>query len=270
MNPAPDKRQFEAQFERNLNVTGPVTLDVSLRAGRLRVRRGEDGVVAIRGVFRARPSILSWSNPEELVQRLASNPPVEQDGNRIGIGDVFGQWVLRRAYFLLEVTAPADTRIRAVVDSADLRIEGINGPVDCETESGEIQIASIQSEVSAATDAGSIHTRDVAGSIDVRTDSGGIEALQIGKGIDATTDSGTIRLSQTSAAPVYARSDSGGVSLKVAEGAGYTVRLRTDSGRIETPEMMRTGSSRDEIEGVIRGGGSLVKIETDSGDIEIA
>ncbi len=262
-------RRAEAQFERTLSVTGPVTLDVSTKSGVIRIRRGPDGCVAIRGVLRAHPALFSWSHPEEQVQHLASNPPVRQDGNTIQIGDVADRWLLRRVHFLVEITAPADTRVRAFGDSAGLRVEGINGPVDCETDSGEIQIAGVHAEVSAWSDSGEIYLRQVAGPVDVRTDSGKIDALEIGGDIDAHTDSGSIRVSQTAAAPVYARSDSGRISVKLAESGGYTIGVRTDCGRIEIPEITRARSSGREMEGAIRGGGAAVYLETDSGDIEV-
>ena len=260
----------EAQFECKLNVTGPVTLDVSVRSGVVRVRRGEDGSVTIRGVVRAHASIFSWSHPEERVLQLAAQPPVRQTGNTIEIGDVADRWLLRRVHLLVDITTPSETRLRALGDSADLRVEGVHGPVDCETDSGEIQITGIQSQVSASSDSGAIRICEVSGSIDTRSDSGDIEALQIGGGIDAHTDSGNIRLSQTSVAPVYAHSDSGRISMKLADCGGYTIRVSTDSGRVEVPEMSQARSSGREMGGVIRGGGSVVAIETDSGDIEIA
>src|SRR5580704_11410221 len=263
------RERTEAQFERKLSVTGPVTLDVSTRSGVVRVRRGEDGSVTIRGVFRAKASIFSWSDPEEKVQYLASNPPVQQTGNTIQIGDVSDRWLLRRVDLLVDITTPAETKVRALGDSADLRVEGIRGPVDCESDSGEIQIANINSEVSASSDSGAIHIRDVEGCIDTRSDSGEIEALQIGGGIDAHTDSGNIRLSQTVVRPVYACSDSGSISVKLAKSGGYTIRARTDNGRIEIPEMTQATSSGREVGGVVRGGGSVVAVETDSGDIDI-
>ena len=271
MNPAVGfgRERAEAHFEKKLSVTGPVTLNVSMRSGVVRVRPSDDGSVTIRGVFRAQASIFSWSHPEEQVQHLAANPPIEQTGNTIQIGDVSDRWLLRRVQLRVDILAPAETRVRALGDSADLRVEGINGPVDCETDSGEIQITGIYSEVSATSDSGAIHIREVEGSIDARTDSGEIEALQIGGGIDAHTDSGSIRLSQTIVAPVYAHSDSGRISVRLADNGGYTIRVRTDHGRVEVPEMTQARSSGPEMGGLIRGGGSVVAIETDSGDIEI-
>jgi DUF4097 and DUF4098 domain-containing protein YvlB len=170
---------------------------------------------------------------------------------------------------MVEITVPAATALRALSDSADLRVRGIDGPVECETDSGEIEIASIGSDVRASSDSGVISMYLVAGGVEASTDSGDIEALEIAGRIEARTDSGDIHVWQTAPAPVHAESDSGQVRVKLAPTGGYTVRIRTDDGRITMPEMALTEQSRRATEGLIRGGGSVVDIETDSGDIEI-
>jgi hypothetical protein len=259
----------EADFQRTLSVSGPVTLEASLRCGRIRVRRGEEQSVTVYGIVRAHPSIFSWIHPEADAERIAARPPVEQDGNIIRIGDLANRWLLRRVSLFVEITAPAETTIRALADAADVRIEGVRGPVNVETDSGEILIADIEERVSANSDSGAVSIHNIAGPIDVETDSGEIEALEIAGGIDAHSDSGRIRLSQTTAAPIYAQSDSGRVVIKLAPEGGYTIRVRTDCGQIEIPDLAPTRRSGKETEGAIRGGGSIVAVETDSGDVEI-
>jgi len=260
---------MEGTFERTLTVTGPVSLDVSANSGVIRVVRGEAGSVRIRGVLRARSSFFMWGDMSGRMRRIEANPPIEQDGNAIGIGDVTDRWLLRGINMLVEITTPADTEIRALADSGDIRIEGINGPVECETDSGEINIASIGSEVRATSDSGGIHIHLVKGPVDLRTDSGHIEALEIEGTIDANADSGNIRLWQTVVAPVCAKADSGSIRVKLASTGGYSIRARTDNGRVEVPVMTRQRLSRHELEGDVRGGGSVVDVETDSGDIEV-
>jgi DUF4097 and DUF4098 domain-containing protein YvlB len=68
---------------------------------------------------------------------------------------------------------------------------------------------------------------------------------------------------------VCAKADSGRIRVRLAKDGGYSIRTRTDNGRIEVPEMTRQRRSKHELEGDIRGGGSVVDIETDSGDIEV-
>jgi hypothetical protein len=261
---------MERTFERTLTVTGRVSLDVSAHSGVIRVLRGEAGSVKVRGVVRARSSFfITWGDLTGRMRRIEENPPIAQDGNAIGIGDVRDRWLLRGINLLLEITTPADTEVRALADSGDIRIEGIDGPVECETDSGEINIAGIGSDVRATCDSGGIHIRGVKGPVDARTDSGHIEALEVAGTIDAKTDSGDIRLSQTVVAPVCAQADSGCIRVQLAAGGGYSVRARTDNGHVDLPALTNQRSSKHEFAGDVRGGGSVVVLETDSGDIEV-
>jgi DUF4097 and DUF4098 domain-containing protein YvlB len=268
MSPATDLR--EAEFTRTLSVTGPVSIEASVRSGMIRVRRGEDGEVVIRGALRPRGSGFLWGGTEQHVQRLVTNPPIEQNGNSISIGDSVDRWSLRRVDLMVEITAPAAPALRVLSDSADLRVRGIDGPVECETDSGEIELASIGSDVKATSDSGVISMYLVSGGVEAASDSGDIEALEIAGRIEARTDSGEIHVWQTAPAPLYAQSDSGRITVKLAPAGGYTVRVRTDDGCVTMPEVALTSQSRHKTEGLIRGGGSVVEIETDSGDIEIA
>jgi hypothetical protein len=269
----PTRGRMEGAFERTLTVSGSVTLEVSANSGVIRVLKGEAGSVRIRGVLRPRSSLFAGvfmgGTPTERIRRLEACPPIAQDGNAIGVGDVTDRWLLRGINLLLEITAPADTEVRALADSGDIRIEGINGPVECETDSGAIHVAGIGSDVRASSDSGGIYVRGVKGSVDLRADSGAIEALEIEGTIDAKTDSGDIRLSQTIVKPICAQADSGRIRVQLAPEGGYSVRARTDNGRVELPVLTRQRLSRHELEGDVRGGGSVVDLETDSGDIEV-
>jgi hypothetical protein len=265
----PTRERMEGTFERTLAVTGPVSLDVSANSGVIRVLRGEAGLVRVRGVVRARSSFFIWGDLSGRMRRIESHPPIKQDGNAIGIGDVTDRWLLRGINLLLEITTPADTEVRALADSGNIRIEGIDGPVECEADSGEVNIANIGSEVRVCSDSGGIHIRGVKGSVDLRSDSGHIEALEIAGPVDAKADSGSIQVSQTVVAPICVQTDSGRVRVKLAPGGGYSIRARTDNGRVELPELTRQRLSKHELEGDVRGGGSVVDIETDSGDIEV-
>jgi hypothetical protein len=244
--------QAEGTFEAVLSLTGPATLDVAVDSGFVRVRAGDTGKVLIRGILRARRSLFGWGGVEDRIRQLESKPPVEQNGNTIRVGDVADRWLLRGVSLFLEIAVPGDTRIRALADSGDIRVEGISGPVECETDSGDILI------------------REVTGRVHAEADSGDIEALDIAGDIEATADSGDIRISQTVAAPVRAEADSGAISVKLVPGAGYNISVETDHGRITLPEMEWRARSEKEASGRIRGGGPVVDLETDSGDIDVA
>ncbi|MGA3023481.1 MAG: DUF4097 family beta strand repeat-containing protein [Bryobacteraceae bacterium] len=268
------KETAEGTFETILSVTGPATLDVAVDSGLVRVYAGDAGSVRIRGILRARRSLFGWGSVEDRIRQLEAKPPVEQNGNTVRVGDVADRWLLRGVALFLEIAVPGDTRIRALADSGDIRVQGVSGPVDCETDSGDVEVSAISADVHASSDSGSIRIRQVKGRVYASADAGDAEALDIAGDIEVSTDSGEIRISQTVAAPVRAEADSGGISVKLAPGAGYNVSLRTDHGRITVIEaegqeiVWRTRSER-EVDGRICGGGPTVDLETDSGDIDI-
>lgn len=268
----PTRERSEGSFERVLTVTGPVSLDVSATSGVIRVLRGEPGSVQIRGILRARTAMsfgVFLGGTTERIRRIEANPPIAQEGNTIAIGDVSDRWLLRRINLLLEITTPPDTEVRALADSGTIRIEGIDGPVECETDSGEINVSCIGSEVRAVSDSGGIHIQMVKGAVDARTDSGHIEALEVEGPIDAKSDSGDIRLSQKKVGPISANADAGRIRVKLADVGGYSVRVKSDNGRMDLPNLTSPRQSRHQLDGDIRGGGSVVDLETDSGDIEV-
>src|ERR1044071_6007269 len=79
----------EGSFERVLNVSGIVNLDVSTGSGSIDVRRGIGNRVEIRGRIRASDNWRrSIRDTEDVVRRLETNPPIEQSGNTIRIGRI--------------------------------------------------------------------------------------------------------------------------------------------------------------------------------------
>jgi len=195
---------------------------------------------------------------------------VQQEGNTIRIGDVTDRWLLRGIALFLEIAAPTDTKVRALSDSGDIRVQEVGGVVDCEADSGDIEITGVDGDVRASTDAGSISVRQVKGRVYATSDSGDIETLDIAGDIEAGTDSGNISIVQTAAAPVRAESDSGRIRVRLAPDAGYTITTSTDGGEITLPELeWFEPISNNQARGRLRGGGSTVDLTTDSGDISI-
>jgi len=262
---------IEGSFERTCPVTGAVTLDVAVDSGFVRVIAGDPNIVRIRGILRARRWLFDWGSAAERIRQLEASPPVDQRGNTIRVGDVADRWLLRGIALFLEISAPPGTALRALGDSGDIRVEGIQGPVDCETDSGEIEVSGIGSDVSVSTDSGAIRIRRIKGRVRATTDHGDIDASETAGPIEASSDHGEMRLAQTLPAPIHAESDHGGISIKLAPEAGYNVSVRTDHGTITVPNMeLRDSPTSQEVNGRIRGGGPVVDIETDHGDIDIA
>ena len=262
--------QREGSFDRSLSVSGPVDLDIVTDSGGITVTPGGSGAVHIHAVLKAQHGWFDSGDVDRRIRELERNPPVEQNGNRIRIGYVHDRDLLKNVSMRLEIQTPRESKVRARADSGGIRVEGIQGPADCHTDSGGIDVRDLGSEVRAAADSGGIRIENVKGSAYARVDSGGIEANGIAGPIDAETDSGGIRLEQTSAAPIRAKADSGGVTIRLASNAGYDVNVESESGHISVRDVTVNGEiSKRHIAGKVRGGGPTVNVRVDSGDVSV-
>lgn len=262
--------QTQGSFDRTLSVSGPVDLDVITDSGGISVSPGSSGSLHIHAVIKADHGWFHSSDVEQRIRQIERNPPIEQNGNQIRIGYVHSRDLLKNISIRFEIQTPRDSRLRARADSGGIRVQDIQGPVDCRTDSGGIEVRSIDSEVRATADSGGIRLDRVKGAAYARVDSGGIEAYDISGSIDAQADSGGIDVSQNTAAPIRAKSDSGSIHVRLASNAGYDLSARCDSGNISVPEMAVHGDlSRNHVEGKIRGGGPSVELRAESGNIAV-
>lgn len=256
----------EGSFDRSLNVSGSVDLDVSTDSGGIDVSTSSSGSLHVHAIIRAQNDWFGSGDVRKRIEELERNPPIEQNGNRIRVGYVHDRGLLRGISLHFEIQTPSDTHLRARADSGGIRVEGLQGPVDCRTDSGGIRIRDVKANVRAEADSGGIHLDDITGAVVARVDSGGIEGAQVAGSIDAQADSGSIHLTQTIPAPIRAKAESGGIRVRLAPHSNYDLSVETGSGPISVPEMtVRSGFSSHHVEGKIGAGGPLVQIRVDSG-----
>ncbi len=297
----------KGSFERTLDISGPVDLEVRSGSGSITVRTGGSDTVRVIGHIRAQSSWDSGS-AEDKVRRLEENPPIEQTGNRIVIGEVDDRELARNVSISYELQVPADTTLRSATGSGNQSIGDIHGPVDASsgsgsleigdvggdveasTGSGDIQIESVHGRLRAKAGSGSIKARGVAGAIHSSSGSGSVEVQQTAPGkvevetgsgniqlsgvrgaLRASTGSGTITVDGVPTGDWALRASSGDIDLRLNEKVGFNLRARTSSGRIESdhPVTVTGKLSRRELRGQVRGGGSLVEVHTSSGSIRI-
>jgi hypothetical protein len=264
-------QRMDGSFERTLNVTGFVDLDLATDAGGIFVVPGPPGRVRIRGILKGENNWLGLNrrDVDSRIRQLEANPPITQTGNtvRVAVRD----WsMLKNIAMRLEVEVPRESRLRARADSGGIDVRGIKGPADCRTDSGGIRVADVDGEVKATADSGGIRIHRINGPVYARADSGGIDALEIAGSVDVGTDSGGVRVSQTTPAAVRARTDSGGADITLARTGGYEVRAYAESGSVTARNVTVNGNiSRKEVNGRLRGGGPLVDVRADSGNVDI-
>lgn len=295
-------------FERTLEITGPVDLDVTTGSGTIKIRAGEAGKLHVKGTIKARDSWRGDRDAEEKVRALEANPPVEQNGNVIRIGHIEDRELRRNVSISYDLVVPVETRVRSKTGSGHQTIEGIRGPVDADTGSGHLEISDIGAEVKADTGSGHIQLDSIAGGVHADSGSGDIRATGIAGPFAADTGSGSVKLEQTAPGDVSIDTGSGSVEVSGVRGAlavdtgsgsiaaegeptaewnleagsgSITVRLpaegafdlyaRTSSGSITTehPLVVQGAVKRNQLQGKVRGGGFPVRLHTGSGNIRI-
>jgi hypothetical protein len=280
----------EKSFDRTLNVNGPVTLHVSTGSGYIHVSPGSDSQVHIVGHVKSGGN--SWwggGSSDDAVSRVTSNPPINQAGNIIRVGEGSEDF-MRHVSIDYEITTPANTMLTAESGSGDLQLGNLNGTVRAHTGSGSIRADKLGAGARLETGSGSIEATQLMGSSTLQTGSGDVRAdlgspgdvvASTGSGtiklnnvqgaVKAETGSGTLEVSGQPTSPWKLETGSGDISLQVGSGARFTLDAQTGSGSVKTdlPLTMRGSLDKHHVTGTVNGGGPTIKAETGSGDVRI-
>lgn len=279
----------QGTFERTLQVSGPVDLEVLTHSGDITIRAGSSGSVFVRGKIFVGDR---WfrGNRQSDVQEIEQHPPIRQDGNSIHI-DYLNVHDISVDY---EITVPAETTIRAQSRSGDQTVEGTRGTVDVQTGAGDVRLSNLTGEVRLQTGSGNVRAREISGPVRGGVGSGDIEIEETGQGeIDLHTGSGNINVrgiqgafhgdsgsgditaEGTQTGTWEIRSGSGNVHVQLPANSAFDADISTSSGtvNVDSPIEMtvqgRINETRKRVRGKVRGGGPLLTVHTGSGDIRI-
>ena len=279
----------QGSFERTLQVSGPVDLDVQTHSGDITVRAGSSGSVTIRGKIHVNNSWFS-SNREGDIHSIEQNPPIHQSGNSIRVENVD----MRNISIDYEITVPSDTAVRSRSGSGNQTIEGTKGNSDIQTGSGDIKLSNLTGDIHVQTGSGNVRAQSVSGPIhggtgsgdieiaesgsgdvELHTGSGNITARGVSGGFRGETGSGDITAEGTQTGSWEMQTGSGNVRVHLPGDAKYDADISTSSGSIdvdapvETTVQGRVGDSHKSVHGKVRGGGQLLRVRTGSGDIHV-
>src|SRR5579864_6890995 len=294
-------------FDRTLQVSGTVDLDVASGSGNIKVHSGGNGSVYIHATIRARDS---WSglSAQEKVKKLQSNPPIEQQGNTIHVGRIGDRALQQNVSIDYDLTVPAQTKVSSQTGSGDQDIRGVQLALIARTGSGNITANDIGAEVHARSGSGELKITGVKGGLNAEAGSGNIRARGIAGDVSVSTGSGEIEVEQTAPGGVranagsgnvklhgikgYLRADtgsgditvdgeptgdwrvgagSGNIDLRVPSTASFNIDARTSSGSLKVNHQVTSQGtfSRNHVQGKVGSGGVLVDIHTGSGDIQV-
>jgi DUF4097 and DUF4098 domain-containing protein YvlB len=294
--------EARGSFDRTLQVSGPVDLDIRSGSGSITVRTGSSDVVKVHGEIRSQ----SWDG-ERKVRYLEENPPIEQNGNSIRIGRADDRDMMNNVSIRYELEVPVETSLVSKTGSGSQTIGNIAGPAEVSSGSGSLGIGDIGGDVEATAGSGSIEIGSAKGRVRAKTGSGSIRAFGVSGPITSSSGSGSVEFEQTGPGDVdietgsgsvrvrgvrgalsvetgsgsiqadgemtgrwYLRSSSGSVTVRLPSGAAFDLNARTSSGDIESDHPVTVHEMRKkEIRGKVGDGGYTLEIRTSSGDIRI-
>jgi DUF4097 and DUF4098 domain-containing protein YvlB len=211
-------------FARSFSVNGPIRLELTNAAGDVTITEGAAGTVSIHAEVRA--SGFGFENPQNRLNDIVSNPPVEQRGDTIRIGKDLTR--MRNIAIAYTIQVPHDTEISSTVASGAQTIRNVRGPVNIKAASGSIRVEKIERDTQLSTASGTISASDVGGDVRVSSASGSVTVANIKGDVSVHAISGVIRVSQPGGR-VEADTASGEVEI---QGAANDVKAHATSGRV--------------------------------------
>jgi DUF4097 and DUF4098 domain-containing protein YvlB len=254
----------EATFERTLTVTGHVELTVATGSGNIHITQGSGNQIHIFGRVKS-----NWGGSEAKVREIAANPPIEQTGSIIRVGQHHEN--LHNISIDYEIQAPANAYLDAGSGSGNVTDEGVGENSKLSTGSGNIHATGLNGGFSVGTGSGNVYAEQTgAGDVKASTGSGDIELKHVHGALKAETGSGGIKVEGAPAVGWKLQTGSGNVELWVGD-APLTLDAESGSGGIHTDRDMLTQGSNDRhhVTGKLNGGGPTVRIETGSGDVRV-
>jgi hypothetical protein len=214
-------------FEKTLQVSGTVELEVTSGSGNITVHQGGAGSVYVSAKIHGNTG--SWlfggGNIEERIHRIEQNPPVVQQGNSIRIGKIEDRELTRNISIDYDVTVPPQTRLNSSSGSGDLTISGLELPLTAKTGSGNVTVERVSADSRVSSGSGDLTINSVKGILYAQTGSGNIRADGIAGDAFVDTGSGDIQVRQSAGGSVKAQTGSGNIKLQGIKGG-----LRADAG----------------------------------------
>ena len=212
-------------FDRTFTVTAPIRLELANASGDVSITGSADGKVHVHADVQS--SGMGFGSPQQRLDEIVSNPPVEQKGDTIRIGKD-----LRRVHnvsisYVIEV--PRDTEVSTTVASGSQTIRDVRGPVKAEAASGSIRVSHVDRLTQLTTISGSIEATDIGDDIHASSASGSVTVSNIKGDVRISALSGSTQVTRPGGR-VDADTASGSVEV---QGATHDVKAHAASGRVD-------------------------------------
>ena len=291
-------------FDRTLTVSGPIRLELNNTSGNVAISGSSDKKVHIHADARA--SGFGFESPDKRMQQLLANPPIEQHGDVIRIGEEMRH--IRNVSISYVIEVPHETEIVSSVLSGVQAIQDVRGPVNAKAASGSIRVNHIErqtqlsslsgsiradnigDDLRANSASGSVTVSNVKGDVRISALSGSTQIMKPGGRVEASTASGNVDV-EGATSDVKANAASGRVSVNGNPGTSSYWDLKTASGTVQlgVPSNANFHLSAEAVSGEIKSdvpvvveeqgkhslrarvgtGGGRVEVHTISGEIRL-
>jgi DUF4097 and DUF4098 domain-containing protein YvlB len=211
-------------FERSLDVSGPIRVELSNVAGDVSIVGSADGKVHVHGDVRV--SGFGFGNPQSRLDNLVSNPPVELKGDTLRIGKDTTR--LHNVLISYSIEVPRDTEVNSSSVSGSQIVRNVRGPVQASSVSGTVRGKDIGREVRLSSTSGSIDAENCGDDVRATSVSGSVTVLNAKGDVLAHSVSGDVHV-QNPGGRVDTGTSSGSVDVRDANG---DVKAHATAGRV--------------------------------------
>jgi DUF4097 and DUF4098 domain-containing protein YvlB len=259
-------------FERTLSTGSSPNVSVSTASGYIHLRPGTDNQVHVAAHLHAANGWFGGGDVESRIAQIVSNPPIQQSGDDVTIGERHSGDRYRNITIDYEVTLPRASSIDAGTGSGDVELQDVGGRFKGSSGSGSVRARNVHGPASLETGSGDIElTESAPGDVRAQTGSGSVRLNGVSGGLKAGTGSGDIEVNGNPTSDWKLDTGSGSVRLTLPPSAHFTLNASTGSGTIRTqqPIAMQGDINHHHITGTVNGGGPTLRINTGSGDVEL-
>jgi DUF4097 and DUF4098 domain-containing protein YvlB len=253
-------------FDRTLDVSGPLRLELATASGAVRITGTTDSKVHIHGDVSAGSFL---GSAKEELDKVISSPPIEQHTGVIRIGKSVSGF--RNTYISYTIEVPRETELSVSAASGSQEIKNVRGPVSVDSASGSVGVANVERTVTVKSASGAIHLQNLgddarvasaSGSIEVNSVKGDLRAHAISGSINITGPGGRVEAETANGSvtiagannDVKASSASGGIRVAGNPAGNSYWHLKTASGSVEVSVPRNAGFhlSAEAVSGEIR------------------
>jgi len=211
-------------FDRSLDVSGPIRLELSTVSGDVSVVGSADGKVHVHGDVRV--SGFGFGNPQKRLDDLVSSPPIELKGDTLRVGKETTR--LRNVSIAYAIEVPRDTEVNSASVSGSQLVRNVRGPVQAASVSGTVRGQDVGREVKLSSTSGSITAENCGDDVRATSVSGSVTVLNAKGDVLAHSISGNVEV-KNPGGRVDANSSSGSVEVRDADG---DVKAHATAGRV--------------------------------------